>query len=80
MPTTRSTPTATHSTQFLTPNELASRWGVTTEWLYRSVLGAPDGLKAIRLGRGPRARWRIRVSDVEAYEQSNEVQYKQVHV
>ena len=59
----------------LTPQQLATRWQVTTDYLYRAVIGQTDGVPAIRLGTGSRARLRIRLSDVEAFEASRIVQY-----
>jgi excisionase family DNA binding protein len=60
-------------TLFLTPTELARRWRVTTDHLYREVLGR--GLPAVRIGNGPRSRWRISLADIEAYESTHRVTY-----
>jgi hypothetical protein len=53
---------------FLTVNQLAVRWQVTPDFLYRDIVNAPDGIPAMKLNRGHRGRWRIRVADVELYE------------
>ena len=58
---------------FLTPTELARRWRVTTDHLYREVLGRD--LPAVRIGNGPRSRWRISLADIEAYESTHRVTY-----
>lgn len=73
----RSTPPAAtqHSQQHLTVAQLAHRLNVSTDYLYREVLGQPDGIPAIRLGRGTRARLRIMLSEVEQWEESRRVRY-----
>lgn len=53
---------------FLTVNQLAVRWQVTPDFLYRDIVNAPNGIPAMKLNRGRRSRWRIRVADVEQYE------------
>lgn len=58
---------------FLTPTELARRWRVTPDHLYREVLGRH--LPAVRIGNGPRSRWRISLTDVEKYELTHRVTY-----
>lgn len=60
-------------TLFLTPIELAARWRVTVDHLYRQVL-ARD-LPAIRVGNGRRSRWRIALGDIEHYESTHRVMY-----
>lgn len=59
------------SHEFLTPKELANRWKVTVEYLYRAILGQPGGLAAMKLGKGPRPRWRIAIRDVEEWERKH---------
>lgn len=73
----RSTASATqHSQQqHLTVAELAHRLNCTADYLYREVLGQPGGIAPIRLGRGPRARLRIPVAEVERWEESQRVRF-----
>jgi excisionase family DNA binding protein len=52
---------------YLTPQELAERLQVSVECLY-SLLGCPGGIRAIKVGNGPRARWRIPVQWVEEWQ------------
>lgn len=59
----------------LTVAQLADRWQVTDDYLYRAVLGRPDGIPAFRLGHKPRSPWRIALADVERYEESHKVCY-----
>jgi len=66
-----STPPVRH----LTVRQLADRLQVTTDYLYRAILGQPDGITPIRIGRGPRARLRIPISEVERWEQARRVCY-----
>ena len=54
--------------KFLTVNQLAVRWQVTPDFLYRDIGNTPDGIPAMKRNRGRRSRWRIRVADVEQYE------------
>lgn len=63
----------TRPTLFLTPLELADRWRVTVDHLYRQVIGRD--LPAIRVGNGPRSRWRIALGDIERYESNHRVTY-----
>jgi excisionase family DNA binding protein len=58
---------------FLTPTELARRWRMTTDHLYRAVLGRD--LPAVRIGNGPKSRWRIYLADVKQYESTHLVTY-----
>lgn len=53
----------------LTVSQLADRLGVTKDYLRRSILGQPDGIPGLKIGRGHRAQWRIRLSDVERWEE-----------
>lgn len=70
------TPAATQlSQQHLTVAQLAHRLNVSTDYLYREVLCQPGGINPIRLGRGPRARHRIPVAEVERWEESQRVRY-----
>lgn len=62
-------------TQHLTVQQLAHRLNVTTDYLYREVLGQPGGITPIRLGRGPRARLRIPLAEIERWEESQRVRY-----
>lgn len=51
----------------MTPEQVAQRWGVCTQ-IVRSMLRS-GALKGFKCGtRGPKARWRILVSEVERYE------------
>ena len=43
------------NTRYLTPKELASYLQVSVDYLYREVLGYPEGIPAIKLGNGKRA-------------------------
>ncbi len=58
---------------FLTPLELAARWRVTVDHLYRQVIGRD--LPAVRVGNGRRSRWRIALGDIEHYESTHRVMY-----
>jgi hypothetical protein len=61
------------SETFLTPDDLAKRWKVSLRTLEdRRTNG--DGPPYIRLGAGPRARVRYRLSDIEAYESADKTQ------
>jgi hypothetical protein len=53
----------------VTPTELARRWRVTTDHLYREVLGRD--WPAVQIGNGPRSRWRIFLADIEDYESTD---------
>jgi hypothetical protein len=70
--------TQTTIIQLLTVAQLAARWQVTDDYLYRTVLGRPNGIPAFRLGHGPRRPWRIALADVERYEESRKVCYAPV--
>jgi len=59
------------SEKFLTPKQLASRWQVSVEYLYRAILGQPKGIPAMKLGSGPRARWRITTQAIEEWERKH---------
>lgn len=61
--------------QYLTVQEFAARIRVTPDYVYRAILGQPDGITPIRIGRGPRARLRIPISEVERWEQARRVCY-----
>lgn len=66
-----STTTAPAHPPHLTVQQLADRWQVHPDFLRRAVLGqpAPDGIpEAYTIGSGPKARWRIPLHAVEAYE------------
>lgn len=64
---------ATAPQLFFTPAELARRWRVTQDHLYRQVIGRE--LPAIRIGNGRRGRWRIAYADIEKYETRHRVVY-----
>ncbi len=64
-----------HTQQHLTVAQLAHRLNVSTDYLYREVLRQPNGIIPIQLGRGPRARLRIPISEVERWEESQRVQF-----
>lgn len=64
--------------QHLTVAELAHRLNVTTDYLYREVIGQENGIVPIRLGSGPRARLRIPRSEVDRWEQSRRVCYSSI--
>ena len=51
---------------YLTPEQLAVRLQVSREYVYRELLGQADGIPAMKIGKGLRARWRIRPEDLEA--------------
>lgn len=70
----------TTTRQLLTVAQLADRWQVTDDYLYRAVLGRPNGIPAFRLGHGPRSPWRIALTEVEKYEESRRVCYDPVAV
>lgn len=72
---TRTAVSPTSSTQHITVLQLAHRWNVTTDYLYRDCLGQPDGIPFMRIGKGRRARIRIKLSDVERWEEEHVVQY-----
>lgn len=59
----------------MTVAELAHRLKVSTDYLYREVLGQEDGIIPIRLGNGRRPRLRIPQSEVARWEQSRRVCY-----
>lgn len=59
----------------LTASELAVRLHLTPDHLRRAILGQPTGIPGIKMSDGPRARWRIKVSDVEQWEASRTVCY-----
>ncbi len=61
--------------QHLTAPQLAVRLNLTPDHLRRAVLGQPGGIPGIKLGKGPRSRWRIQVSDVERWEKDRTVCY-----
>ena len=65
----------TMTRQLLTVAQLADRWQVTEDYLYRAVLGRAHGIPAFRLGHRPRSPWRIALTDVERYEESHTVCY-----
>lgn len=58
---------------YLTPEQLAVRLQVSREYVYRELLGQPDGIPAMKIGKGLRARWRIRPEDLEAWEDRHRV-------
>ncbi|CAE6740775.1 helix-turn-helix domain-containing protein [Nitrospira defluvii] len=60
-----------HEKDFLTPKQLAHRWQVSVEYLYRAVLGLPGGIPAMKLGNGSRARWRIALGVIEDWERKH---------
>lgn len=62
-------------TSHLTATQLAERLAISEDYLRRTLLGQPDGIAGIKLGRGPRAQWRIRLCDVEKWEASRIVCY-----
>lgn len=68
-------PPATTPQLFFTPAELARRWRVTQDHLYRQVIGRD--LPAIRIGKGRRGRWRIAYADIEKYETRHRVVYSE---
>lgn len=58
------------SNTFLTPGQLAERWGLSLRALEsRRTKGQPP--KFVRLAPGPRARVRYRLADIEAFEAAN---------
>lgn len=59
----------------LTASQLADRLTVTEDHLRRSILGQPGGIPGIKLSDGPKAQWRIRLRDVEQWEQARTVCY-----
>lgn len=61
---------------YLTPEQLAVRLQVSREYVYRELLGQPDGIPAMKIGKGLRARWRIRPEDLEAWEDRQRVLYE----
>ena len=61
---------------YLTPEQLAVRLQVSREYVYRELLGQPDGIPAMKIGKGLRARWRIRPEDLEAWEDRHRVLYE----
>ncbi len=63
----------THS--HLTVSQLAQRLGTSEDYLRRAVLGQRGGIPGIKLGDGPRSQWRIRLCDVEKWEESRLVCY-----
>ncbi|CAE6779649.1 hypothetical protein [Nitrospira defluvii] len=63
------------SGQHLTVSQVAARLAITEDHLRRSILGQPDGIRALKLGNGPRAQWRVRVCDLEAWEEAKLVCY-----
>lgn len=64
--------------QHMTVAELAHRLNVTTDYLYREVLGQEDGIIPLRLGSGQRPRLRIPIAEVERWEQSRRVCYSSI--
>lgn len=52
----------------LTVAQLAERWQVTRDFLYRDILNQSDGIRPIRLGHGRRARLRIPIAEIERWE------------
>lgn len=64
---------STHS--HLTVAQLAERLGTSEDYLRRAVLGQRGGIPGIKLGDGPRSQWRIRLCDVEQWEESRLVCY-----
>lgn len=67
--------TASPTLKHLTAGQLAERLVITEDYLRRSLLGQSDGIPGIKLGTGPRAQWRIRLCDVEKWEESRLVCY-----
>ena len=61
------------SSAYLTPEQVAARLQVSREYVYRELLGHANGIPALKLGSGLRARWRIRPEDVEAWEDRHRV-------
>ncbi len=61
--------------QYMTVQQLAQRLRVTPDYLYSDVLGQPDGIPGIRLGKGRRPRWRIHPSDVAQWEERQRRSY-----
>ncbi len=61
---------------YLTPGQLAVRLQVSREYVYRELLGQPDGIPAMKIGKGLRGRWRIRHEDLEAWEDRHRVLYE----
>jgi|LNFM01.1.fsa_nt_gb hypothetical protein len=59
----------------LTASQLADRLTVSEDHLRRAILGQPGGIPGLKLSDGPRAQWRIRLCDVEAWEQTKLVCY-----
>jgi hypothetical protein len=59
------------SPDYFTPPELARRWGISPDkvvsWLRSGELRGIN--LALRAGPGKRARWRISLAEVEAFEQ-----------
>ena len=62
-------------TVHLTAAQVAERLQVSVEYLYRELLGHADGIPGLKIGRGPRARWRIKLTDLEAWEERQRVCY-----
>jgi hypothetical protein len=69
---------STHPIRHLTVQEFAARLRVTPDYVYRELIGQPDGITPIRIGRGPRARLRIPLAEIERWEQSRRVCYDPV--
>lgn len=59
-------------TQHFTVEELAFRWRVTADYLYRDILPTIPGV--FRIGNSEKAPWRIPLSAVEQYERAHNVQ------
>lgn len=63
------------SVSHLTLSQLAKRLVLSDDYVGRSLLGQPGGIPALKIGKGKRAQWRIRLCDVERWEESRIVCY-----
>lgn len=63
------------SVRHLTASQLANRLTVTEDHLRRAILGQPGGIPGIKLSDGLKGQWRIRLADVEQWEQARMVCY-----
>ena len=61
---------------YMTPIQVAARLQIHVEYLYRHLLGQPSGIPAIKVGKGPRARWRISLASLEQWEAQQQVCYR----